>query len=199
MQEVLGNDSVGTDVRSVMNKLIVTPVAIAGLLAFGSASQAAGQEWFFDLNGDQIYDTVRVDRWGDGVADVEAFDWNQNGVFELFTLDTNNDGVNDVYAVDTYENGYLDRVDFDYNLDGLTDHSVYDNDENGVDDAAQISLNDAILGATVVGPPTSPGAFSTLMTTMAGITGQATFGSGDWDGDGWFDYQDWHPSDPTRP
>lgn len=182
-----------------MNKLIGTAaVAITGFLAFGSSTHAAGELWFSDDTGDTIIDTVWIDTWSDTVDDIQSFDQNQNRVVGLFTFDTNNDGHIDVYAVDTYENGYLDRVDFDCNQDGLIDHRVCDNDENGVDDAAQASLEGAVLGATVVGPPTSPGAFWTLITTMAGITSQAAFGGpSDWDGDNWYDYEDFYPGDPA--
>ena len=47
----------------------------------------------------------------------------------------------------------------------------------------------------VVGPPTEPGWFYTLMNFMAEQTGQATFGTPDSDGDGFYDYEDLYPND----
>ena len=184
-----------------MNKLIVIVVtALAGVLAFGSVSSAAGEEWLYDDNGDGTYDTVRVDRWGDNVSDVQAYDWNQNGILERIDLDTNNDSLIDLVGVDTNENGRLDRVDFDGNQDGWTDYSVFDLDENGVDDAVQSPqvMFTGTPGVATISSPTNPDGFYTLMMTMAAMTGQPTFGTPDSDHDGYHDNIDYYPGDPFR-
>jgi hypothetical protein len=175
-----------------------TALAAVGLVAFGSVSHAAGEEWWYDDTGDGVYDTVRVDRWGDGVADVEAYDWNQNNVFELIKVDTDNDGLIDVYGVDTTENGYLDRVDLDFNEDGWADQVIYDSDEDGINDAVEVSqsMTTGTPGVAIISSPTNPDGFYNLMMTMAAVTGQATFGTGDADHDGWNDNLDYSPYDP---
>jgi hypothetical protein len=175
-------------------------LALAAFATFGSVSHAAGEEWWYDDTGDGVYDTVRVDRWGDGVADVEAYDWNQNSVLELIRIDTNNDGLIDLFGVDTFENGRLDRVDLDYNQDGWTDHSIYDVDEDGIDDAVEAaqSMTTGTPGVAIISSPTNPDGFYNLMMTMAAVTGQATFGTSDSDHDGYHDNIDYYPSDPYR-
>jgi hypothetical protein len=177
-----------------------TLIAAAGVVGLSSMTRAAGEPWYYDETGDGTYDTVRVDRWGDGVADVEAYDWNQNGVLELIRIDTNNDGLIDLFGVDSWENGYLDRVDLDHDQDGWIDQSIYDVDENGVDDAIQASqvMTTGTPGTAVISSPTNPDGFYNLMMTMAAITGQPTFGTPDSDSDGWNDNVDFYPSDPYR-
>lgn len=145
-------------------------------------------------------DAVLIDSRDDGVTDVLAEDRDQNAVFEAVSFDTNNDGVFDAVGYDTNQNGILDQGRFDYDFDGDYESVSFDVNENGLENATEATpgLAASIMGATVIGPPTDPGGFYTLMTTMAAFTGQATFGTPDSDYDGFNDLDDPYPTDPTR-
>ena len=88
-------------------------------------------QWFYDLNGDGQWDTIRLDRRNDGVADVECLDAEWNGVLERCDLDLNNDGVNDLLAADTNQSGVIESVMLDSNYDGYWDLSLVDLNGNG--------------------------------------------------------------------
>ncbi len=177
--------------------LIPVGVGIVSLALTGTAASAwSGTQ---DGNGDGIPDGVLIDSRDDGVTDVLAEDRDQNGVLEVVSFDTNNDGVFDAVGYDTNQNGTLDQARFDYDFNGDYESISFDLNENGLEDATEATdLAASEMGATVIGPPTDPGGFYTLMTTMAAFTGQATFGTPDSDYDGFNDLDDYYPTDPTR-
>ena len=117
-------DASGGTRKWVVRGLVGVAGAAAALAAHGAVGHAAGEPWLFDTNHDGVYDTVRIDRWGDGVADVVATDANQNGVVETIEIDRDNDGWYELTAIDSYENGVIDWVGVDGNLDGQV--SLYD-------------------------------------------------------------------------
>lgn len=161
-----------------------TALGAVGVGQLAAASSAGG----FDTNGDGIIDQIWLDSWDDGSADLYLYDVDQNGWFESVSADTDNDGYREAAAWDTNGDGVFDLADFDTNLDGYFDSPVT---LGGVD------IYDAILGNTFVGAPTNPGAFYTMMTSMAAVSGGATYGTPDSDCDGYHDGVDpdpWNPS-----
>ncbi|CAN5825206.1 hypothetical protein BH24ACT5_BH24ACT5_11770 [soil metagenome] len=183
-----------------MNKLIAIPfIYVVGVVAFGTVSAAS--VFTVDGDGDGYAEGWLIDRWEDGTADIEAYDSDLDGTLDLYGFDRNNDGVHDAAASDPDENGILNSFAFDTDFDGYFDSWATDVNENGVPDAHEVGQASAGTyggGYAIVGPPTNPDGFYNLMITMAGMTGQATFGTPDSDHDGYHDDIDYYPSDPLR-
>ena len=179
-----------------MIKLLAAPVVAIAVFAVGDVTHAG--EWNIDSNGDGYQEGFGVDRWGDGTADLEAYDVSGNGIWDTYFFDINNDGVHDVRGWDANENNVMETMHVDVDVSGTFDVEYVDVNENMVADVLECSVDiyTAIQGATVVGPPTSPGGFYGLMTSLAGVSGSATFGTPDLDGDGWY-ANDYFPLDPA--
>jgi hypothetical protein len=193
----------------MMFKFITTTsaaVVAAGGLAFASplTAQAYGEPIVdtTDTNGDGYIDGYGIDRWGDGSYDIVANDMNENGIIEGFMVDLNNNAWLELTAANYNENGIIDLVAWDTDEEGTWDTYFTDTNQNGIGDHLEtqgVPPGANIAGsAAIVSAPTNPSAFYNLMLTMAGMTGQATFGDGDSDGDGWYNNQDWHPDDRYR-
>lgn len=160
-----------------------------------------------DRNGDGRVDAVVVPN-ADGTTWVFN-DNDQNGAFELATVygadgtpavtlvDSDQNGVYDKGFVDQNHNGVPDLVAIDTDLDGVFDSTYLDANENGVLDVNETDAHQSSYNpGQMVGPVTNPNWFYSLMLRGAEETGTVTYGSPDSDGDGWYDNQDYHPTDP---
>jgi hypothetical protein len=181
---------------------VIAGITAGLVLALSAGTMARATSEDIDSNGDNIIDVILIDRWEDGVADVYAQDLDQNGVLEGYLLDADNNGVIDTYGYDWNQNGIIEIAMIVTTTDAygqlIPDAIFRDADENGVEDSQQLATASYPIFDGIVGPVTSPDGFYSLMTSMAGITGQATFGTSDSDGDGWHDNQDFYPDDPYR-
>lgn len=123
-----------------MNKLIATPLisiaGIAGIVAFGAVSHASVTP--VDADRDGYVEGYLIDRWEDGIADVEAYDSNLDGVLDLYAFDQNNDGRHDAIASDPNQNGRLNHFTLDTDFDGQYDLSLTDANENNVPDSQEV-------------------------------------------------------------
>ena len=161
----------------------------------------------YDQNFDGETDAVAWDQTGDGVADSVAFDSDQDRVHEVIALDPDQDNVTNVWMVDANENGVFEQALVDETGDGVVDTQVVDVDENGVLDTVvrdqapantDAEVREAVIGPTVVGPPSNIDPVTGLIISMAGETGQAVWPDGNRDGDRWDDKDDAAPDDPLR-
>ncbi|MET0735734.1 MAG: hypothetical protein ABWY55_08845 [Microbacterium sp.] len=153
----------------------------------------------FDLNGDGYSETLGEDLNGDGVIDAVMQDTNLDGYVDSYGWDTNYDGATDTVAVDANQDGYLESAGWDTNRDGVVDTVAADtNGDGALEIVQQPAAYDPYATSTIVGGSPNYDGVAGLMITLAGITGNVTWGTPDSDYDGYNDNDDWYPNDPNR-
>ena len=159
---------------------------------------------FLDTTADGVYDTLLLDSNSDGRYDCAAYDLDQNGAVEAIVLDVNGDADIEIWAFDDDQNGQFERAAVDLVNDGAADVSYVDTNGDGWFDvpstvpSTEVDLDTYIWGpggASVGGSWTSSN--GELMETLTRFSGQATFGSPDYDHDRVPDYRDVAPTDPS--
>lgn len=161
-------------------------VALGAVLAAPSPAYA-GYTWV-DVDGDSVGDFLWLDVSGDNIADAGGWDDDGNGVFEASFMDIDYDGSFEMCLLDANQNGLVEQIYYDLDDNGTWELTRPDFNEDGLDDRdttvdSYAELQQAILGNTVVGSPSSPGAFYGLMTTMSGYSGDVAYGEGNRDAD----------------
>lgn len=173
---------------------LVTAGAVAAVALVATTGTASASEpvWYgYDVTGDGWNETWMTDGNGDGWIDLAAFDLDLNGVRDGLAWDSSGNGLFDIIGMDANESGTYEVYGVDQDDNGTIDVAYFDVNENGVEDTQE----NMYPTTAYVGQPTYGGT-GQLLLTMAAMTGSATWGTPDSDGDGWNDRNDDYPSDP---
>ena len=178
-----------------MKKMLASVATIVMTTIGLSQGNASAIFWeYVDINGDNTYDVLLLDRWHDGLEDVQAFDVNNNGTFDFVTVDYNNDNWLEVALYDVNQNGIFDAYAWDADLLQGWENMVLDLNENGYPD----NLEATTVFTPIVQTPvdfSSPSALPGYIATGGDFIGPY-LEVGDDDGNGIPNNSDYHPGDP---
>ena len=180
-----------TRTRRFTMLLTAGAVAAGALVATTGTASASEPVWYgYDVTGDGWNETWMIDGDSNGWIDMAAFDFDLDGVRDGLAWDSSGNGLFDIIGIDANETGVYEAMAVDQNDDGNIDIAYFDVNENGVED----SQENMYPTTAYIGKPTY-GGVGQLLLTMAAMTGSATWGTPDSDGDGWNDNDDFRPFD----